>query len=96
MVFIGLLAANVCLTLVNRSFRHPIWKTIRYKNNLVPMIIGITVILSVLIFLIPGVTRFFSLERVNFSQLLISIGAGFLFTVWYEIVKFYNRNRGVM
>lgn len=51
MVFIALLAANVCLTLVNRSFRHSIRTTIRYKNNLVPMIIGITVLLSVLIFL---------------------------------------------
>ena len=67
MVFIALLAANVCLTLVNRSFRQSIWTTIRYKNNLVPMIIGITVLLSVLIFLIPDVTSFFSLAQVNFS-----------------------------
>lgn len=93
MVFIALLAANVCLTLVNRSFRHSIWTTIRYQNNLVPMIIGITVLLSVLIFLIPDVTRFFNLAQVNFSQLMISIGTGFVFTIWYEIVKIYNRNR---
>lgn len=91
MVFIALLAANVCLTLVNRSFRHSIWTTIRYKNNLVPMIIGTTVVLSVLIFAIPDVTRFFSLAPVNFRQLLISIGTGFLFTIWYEAVKIYNR-----
>ncbi|PSL33813.1 cation-translocating P-type ATPase [Dyadobacter jiangsuensis] len=93
MVFIALLAANVCLTLVNRSFRHSIWTTIRYKNNLVLLIIGITVVLSVLIFLIPDVTRFFSLAPVNLNQLLISIGTGILFTIWYELVKMYNRNR---
>lgn len=91
MVFIGLLSANIFLTLVNRSFRHSIITTLSYKNNLVPMIIGITVLLSVLIFTIPGITRFFSLEIVNPTQLLISVSVGFVFTVWYEGVKFYNR-----
>ncbi|MET7257330.1 cation-translocating P-type ATPase [Dyadobacter fermentans] len=90
MVFIALLAANVCLTLVNRSFRHSIRTTIRYKNNLVPMIIGITILLSVLIFLVPDIARFFSLAQVNVSQLLISIGTGFLFTIWYELVKIWR------
>ncbi|GLU57343.1 cation-translocating P-type ATPase [Dyadobacter frigoris] len=94
MVFIGLLSANIFLTLVNRSFSHSIFTTLRYKNNLVPMIIGITILFSALIFVIPGVNRFFSLETVNLSQLLISISVGFVFTVWYEGVKFYNRKRG--
>jgi len=93
MVFIGLLSANIFLTLVNRSFSHSIFTTLRYKNNLVPMIIGTTILLSTLIFTIPGITRFFSLETVNLSQLLISSGVGFVFTVWYEGVKLYNRKR---
>lgn len=91
MVFIGLLTANICLTLVNRSFRHSILTTLSYKNNLVPMIIGITVMLSVFIFTIPAVTRFFSLETVNPTQLLISVSVGFIFTIWYECIKYYNR-----
>ena len=95
MVFIGLLAANICLTLVNRSFTHSLFTTLRYKNNLVPIIIGITIVLSTLIFVIPPVTRFFSLEAITLSQLLISIGVGFAFTVWYEGVKFYNRKQVV-
>ncbi len=94
MVFIGLLAANIFLTLINRSFSHSIFTTLRYKNDLVPMIIGITILLSVLIFIIPGVNRFFSLQTVNLSQLLISISAGFVFTIWYELVKFYDRKLG--
>lgn len=94
MVFIGLLSANICLTLVNRSFTHSILTTLRYKNNLVPMIIGTTILLSVLIFIIPGITQFFSLETVNLRQLLISISIGFVFTIWYEGVKFYNRTWG--
>lgn len=93
MVFIGLLSANIFLTLINRSFTHSVIKTIRYKNKLVPMIIGITILLSILVFTIPGVNRFFSLSTVSLTQLLISIGAGFIFTVWYELVKWYHRKR---
>ncbi len=93
MVFIGLLSANIFLTLINGSFTHSVIKTIRYKNKLVPMIIGITILLSILIFTIPGVNRFFSLSTVSLTQLLISIGAGFVFTVWYELVKWYHRKR---
>lgn len=93
MVFVGLLAANIFLTLINRSFCHSIFTTLRYKNNLVPMIIGITVLLSTLIFVIPSLTLFFSLATLNLKQLLISLGVGFVFTVWYEGVKFYNRRR---
>lgn len=90
MVFIGLLAANIFLTLVNRSFRHSVWSTLRYTNKLVPMIIGITVLLSTLIYLIPPVALFFNLAALNLKQLLISIGVGFVSTMWYEGVKFYN------
>ncbi|WP_229216723.1 cation-translocating P-type ATPase [Dyadobacter sp. 3J3] len=93
MVFIGLLSANVFLTLINRSFYYSVLTTLRYKNNLVTLIVGITVLLSVLIFVIPGVNRFFSLEAVNLRQLLISIGIGFACTIWYEGVKFYNRKK---
>jgi Ca2+-transporting ATPase len=93
MVFIGLLSANIFLTLANRSFSHSIFTTLRYKNNLVPMIIGITVLLSVLIFIIPDVTRFFSLEPVNLTQLFVSSGVGFVSTIWYEGVKLYNRRK---
>jgi P-type Ca2+ transporter type 2C len=93
MIFIGLLAANIFLTLVNRSFRQSIFTTLHYNNKLVPLIIGVTILLSAIIFVVPGITRFFSLETVNLTQLLISIGVGFVFTVWYEGVKFYNNLR---
>ncbi len=91
MIFIGLLTANIVLTLVNRSFTYSIFTTIRYKNKLVPMIIAITILLSVMIFIIPDVTAFFSLVKVSPEQLLISVSIGFLFTIWFELVKVYNR-----
>ena len=39
MVFTTLIAANIFLTLVNRSFYYSIFTTMRYKNNLVLLII---------------------------------------------------------
>ena len=91
MVFIELLAANIFLTLINRSLCHSVLTTLHYTNRLVPMIIGITALLSTLIFPIPSVTRFFSLGTLNLKQLLIIISVVFVVTVWYEGVKFYNK-----
>jgi P-type Ca2+ transporter type 2C len=42
-VFTTLIAANIVLTLVNRSFYYSIFTTLRYKNKLILLIISITV-----------------------------------------------------
>jgi Ca2+-transporting ATPase len=93
MVFTVLIAANVVLTLVNRSFYYSIITTLRYKNNLVLLIISVTLAITGLLLFIPPLTKFFSFESLNFSQLSISIGIGFLSVIWYEVVKRRKRNR---
>lgn len=93
MVFTVLIAANVVLTLVNRSFYYSIITTLRYKNNLVLLIISVTLAITGLLLFIPPLTKFFSFEPLNFSQLSISIGIGFLSVIWYEVVKWRKRNR---
>ena len=52
MVFLTLISANIFLTLVNRSFYYSIITTSRYKNNLVPIIILITAVLTFLLLFI--------------------------------------------
>lgn len=91
MVFVTLISANVFLTLVNRSFRYSIWTTLRYRNNLVPLIIMVTVILTGLLLFVPPLTRFFEFGRLNAHQILVPVGAGFLSVIWYEIVKWNKR-----
>lgn len=93
MVFTVLIAANVILTLVNRSFYYSIMTTLRYKNNLVLLIISVTLAITGLLLFIPPLTTFFSFEPLSFSQLSISIGIGFLSVIWYEVVKWRKRNR---
>ena len=93
MVFMVLISSNIFLTLVNRSFYYSIWTTLKYKNNLVPLIIGITLILSALLLFVPPLTRFFQFETLTLNQLGISVLVGMISVLWYEIVKGVKRAR---
>jgi Ca2+-transporting ATPase len=88
MVFTVLITANVFLTLVNRSFYYSIFTTIKYKNNLVLMIICITLTITGLLLYVKPLARFFQFGTLNYSQLSIGTGIGFISVIWYEGVKF--------
>lgn len=92
MVFVVLVSANIFLTLMNRSFYYSIFTTLRYKNNLVPIIIGITIFITALLLYIQPFAVFFAFEPLKTIPLVIAIGAGFLSVIWYEIVKLWKRN----
>ena len=92
MVFVVLVSANIFLTLVNRSFYYSIFTTLLYKNNLVPIIIGITILITGLILYVNPLTKFFQFENLNLIQLSIAIGVGFVSVIWYELVKLGKRN----
>lgn len=91
MVFIVLISSNIFLTLVNRSFYFSILTTLKYKNSLVPLIIGITVIIAGLLLYIPALTRFFEFEKLMPKNLFISIVTGLGSVIWYELVKWGKR-----
>ncbi len=91
MVFTVLISANVFLTLVNRSFYYSVLTTIRYKNSLVALIIGITLLITGLLLFVPPLTRFFYFAPVSQKNLLFSIMIGFVSVIWYELIKFLKR-----
>ncbi|MDP4953735.1 MAG: cation-translocating P-type ATPase, partial [Flavobacteriales bacterium] len=91
MVFTSLIAANIFLTLVNRSFHYSIFTTLRYKNKLVLLIISATLVLLALILYVPVLTRFFEFERLSLMQLLLCSGLGFLSVIWFELAKLFKR-----
>jgi Ca2+-transporting ATPase len=91
MVFTVLISANIFLTLVNRSFYFSIFTTMKYKNILLVLIVGITVTISGLLLFIKPLTIFFEFETLNLIQLSISIGIGFLSVIWLEIAKWIMR-----
>ena len=93
MVFTALISANIALTFVNRSFIYSIFTTFKYKNNLVPIIIGITIAITLSLLFVPPFTKFFEFERLGINQFFISIGIGLISALWYEIVKWRKRKK---
>lgn len=93
MVFMVLITANLFLTLVNRSFYFSLWTTLKYKNTLVPIIIGITIAITLLLLFVPPFTKFFQFETLGTSQMLICIATGFASVLWFEIVKWVYRKK---
>lgn len=91
MTFTVLITANIFLTLINRSFYYSIFTTLRYKNNLVLIIIFITMLIVALILSIQPITRFFEFETLHWLQLVTCITIGFISVVWFEIVKLIKR-----
>jgi Ca2+-transporting ATPase len=91
MVFVVLITSNIILTLVNRSFYYSILTTLKYKNNLVMLIIGITILITTLLIYVKPLAFFFELGSLNIIQLSISILIGISFVIWFEVVKWRNR-----
>ncbi len=91
MVFTTLIAANIFLTLVNKSFYFSALTTLKYKYNLVALIFGITIALTVVLLYMDPFTAFFQFESLTNNQLWTSIGFGFISVIWYELVKGIKR-----
>jgi Ca2+-transporting ATPase len=92
-VFLTLIASNIFLTLTNRSFYYSIFTTLKYKNNLVLMIIGATILITVLLLFIPLFAHFFEFEKVSGFQICLSILVGFVSVLWIEIYKAFKRRK---
>ncbi|MGY3053717.1 Ca2+-transporting ATPase [Pedobacter sp. UYEF25] len=90
-VFIVLITANVFLTLVNRSFYYSIFTTMKYKNRLVLLIIGITIVITGLLLFVNPLATFFQFQKPTFGQVAISVGTGFMSVIWYEAIKWRKR-----
>jgi Ca2+-transporting ATPase len=92
-VFLTLISSNIFLTLTNRSFYYPIVTTLGYKNNLVLMIISLTIIITALLLFVPVFSHFFQFETVSGSQTGLSILVGFVSVLWIEIYKWFKRRK---
>jgi Ca2+-transporting ATPase len=94
-IFLTLIASNIFLTLANRSFYYSVLTTLKYKNNLVGMIIGLTILVTASIVIIPVFRAFFMFDVVNPQQIAWSILVAFVAVFWVEFYKLYKRNKGL-
>lgn len=74
-VFFSLIASNIFLTLFNTSSKNLFSKI---RNKLIPLIIGITVVLSLAIYHVAYLRSLFELEQISYSQLFLVLLIGFL------------------
>jgi Ca2+-transporting ATPase len=93
MVFITLITANIFLTLINRSFHYSFITSLKSRNYMIPVVILITTFITVAIFFIKQLTVFFGFDKLDLSQVLISIIIGFVSVIWYELAKWHKRRR---
>lgn len=92
-VFITLIFSNIFLTFVNRSFRETINNTIKYKNNLAPWILIISVIFLWSILSIPFIKDAFYLSKISTQHFLLAMIIGFITTAWFELYKLIRKHK---
>jgi P-type Ca2+ transporter type 2C len=86
-VFTTLILSNVFLTFANRSFTKTIFYTIRYKNNLAPLIIIVSACFLAAMHFIPGVRSLFQLAGISPGQFGLCAGVAFASVMWFEVYK---------
>ncbi|MFM7357218.1 MAG: cation-translocating P-type ATPase [Sediminibacterium sp.] len=87
LVFTTLIAANIFLTFENRSFHSSLLQTFRYRNRLMILIIGITILLAVIILFFPPIRDFFELAPIKNIQLMVCILVALASVIWMEALK---------
>jgi Ca2+-transporting ATPase len=86
-VFATLILCNIFLTFSNRSFEEPITKTIRYKNNLVPYILTISLVFLFSILFITPFRTIFQLTPIGAYSFAVCVLVSGLCTGWFELFK---------
>jgi len=95
MMFIGIVTSNVVLTLVNRSFTSSVIKTMRFKNNLIPVVIIGTPLAAIAFFIIAPVRDFFHFTVLAPLNVTESIAIGAISVLWVELYKLIRRRKRI-
>ena len=90
-IFITLLFSNIFLTLINRSFKFSVFKTLRYHNNLMPVITGIATLFIFSLLYIPVVRQLFNLQVLPVNYLLFCLVVALVCTFWIELLKRFRK-----
>lgn len=90
-IFTTLVLSNVFLTLVNRSFYYSVLKTIKYPNKLIPLILGISILLLILILAVPSIQSVFDFETARIELILTALAVSFVGVFWIEVWKAWRR-----
>lgn len=90
-IFTTLLLCNVFLTLANRSFYFSVFQTLKYKNNLLPAILSITILFIMALLFITPLQSLFKTTSLSLEQFLYCTMTALVATWWIEILKWFKR-----
>ena len=86
--FAALVAGNLALILVNRSWRLPVWQTFRQRRNrTLKWILAAAAVLLIVILTVPWLRGAFGFGAMRPTDWLAALGAGFLGVAWFEAYK---------
>lgn len=87
LVFVTLVVSNILLTLVNRSFTQPVWRTLLVPNRILWLLMGLTFGLLLATLFVPMVQRLFGFVPVSAAALGWSALAALVGVGWIEGYK---------
>ncbi len=86
-IYATLIFSNLLLTLVNRSFYYSVFTTIRYKNNLLPIVLVISIVVILLSIYFPPVRTISQFQELKITNLLLCFISAFAGVMWIELYK---------
>jgi Ca2+-transporting ATPase len=91
LTFVTLVAAILVVLLANRSSILTIFEGLRLPNPALWWVLGGTVGLLTVVLLFPFAQRLFHFAPLHAGDLLLSIGAGLVCTLWFQALKLRKR-----
>lgn len=89
--FAVLVFCNILLTLVNRSFYQPFWKTLLIPNRVLWLMLSLTIGLLLLALYQPQVRGLFGFCRLEWQEVLFCFLMALPAVLWVELLKWYRR-----
>lgn len=91
MVFTTMVIANLALILTNRSWSQTILTTLRIPNRSFWGIVGGVILFLAAVLNLPFLQNLFIFSYLHPFDIAISIFAGFVSVIWFDLIKIWNR-----
>lgn len=86
-----LVFCNILLTLVNRSFLQPVWKTLLIPNRILWLMLMLTLALLLITVYQPAVRNLFGFAQLEWQELFFCFVMAIPAVLWIELLKWYRR-----
>ena len=86
-----LVFCNILLTLVNRSFLQPVWKTLLIPNRILWLMLMLTFALLLITVYQPAVRNLFGFAQLEWQELFFCFVVAIPAVLWIELLKWYRR-----